>query len=153
MTNLSEWITYHEAAERYGVAYSTVSHMAQIGKIRMERDPARKRNVIPVWEADELWERHVLARKGKRRCKACLEVKPLSAFRVVKNGNQQVCITQRCKDCYRSEIRKNTRKWQTSEQGKKTKYAWYQAQGGYTAYSHTIKARRIARKLAQVVNR
>ena len=153
MTNLSEWITYHEAAERYGVSYHTVQHAAAIGRIRMVRDEERKRNVIPIWEADELWERHVLRSKGKARCKACLEVKPLSAFRAVKNSDGQVAVLRKCKDCYRPEMRENTRKYHTSEHGKKMVKEWYQAQGGYTAYSHKLKARRVARKLAQVVNR
>lgn len=143
--DLTDWITFHEAAARYGIAYHTVQHAAKIGRIRSERCAVRRRYVIPIWDADELWENHVLRRKGKQRCKACLQIKPLADFRALKNGNGQVSVLHKCIECYKPEMRTSTRKYHTSERGKAVVGAWYAEKGGYGAYNRILKARKVLR--------
>ena len=147
--DVSDWLTYRQAAERFGISVKAVQSAVHKKRIRVAHDPARGRNVVPPWEAEELWENRILRQSGRQRCKTCLMIKPLGEFGRCHSSKGEPYTMRSCKECWRPRQKKIRNRYQHSEKGQNTIRQWYQRKGGSSAYT---RRKRFERRLnAEVI--
>lgn len=140
--NLSDWLTYRETAARFGITVKAVQSAVHKKRIRVEHDPARGLNVVPPWEAEELWENRILRQRGRQRCKMCLIIKPLAEFGRCYSSNGDPYPMRTCKECYRPRQKKIRSRYQHSEKGQNTIRQWYRSKGGSSVYTRLKRFQR-----------
>lgn len=137
-----EWLTIQQVARRFGIDRATINKAIKNGRIEAIKEGRRR--WVMAWKAAELWEYRLLAAQGLRRCVECLEVKAIEDFPI----GRPECRRRTCRDCWRPIAARAMGKYRQRAAVQRRQKAWYAARGGCAAYH---KARRLARKLAQVV--